>query len=170
MKILAEITARSLGMGDEVERLGGTYELRKSARAILVNAEGKIALQHLTKYNFYKLPGGGIEIGESSEQAVLREVREEVGAIAVIGAPLGVVIEYRGTLLHISYAYCLQVVGELIAPTLEEDEASAGQETVWLEPGVALAAVQASVPEKHEGHYIIAREQAFLKAFLGNLG
>jgi 8-oxo-dGTP diphosphatase len=168
MKLLAELTERSLNLGDEVERLGGMYELRKSARAVLSNGEGKIALQHLTKYNFYKLPGGGINIGESPEAAVVRELREEVGATAVMVRPVGVVIEYRNTLLHISYAYHLKLEGDLVTPTLEQGEIEEGQETVWLSPEEALAVVRSSAPEKFEGHFIIAREQAFLDAFISD--
>ena len=42
MKLLAEISEATLGLG-EVEQLGVRYELRKAARAILLNKEGQMA-------------------------------------------------------------------------------------------------------------------------------
>lgn len=50
------------------------------AAAILFN-QGKIALieRHRPRRHYFVLPGGGIETGETPEQAVVREVREELG-------------------------------------------------------------------------------------------
>jgi len=47
-------------------------------RAIIIE-NGKIAMVHSEKYNYYKLPGGGIEPGESKEEALVRETLEETG-------------------------------------------------------------------------------------------
>ena len=51
---------------------------RPSARGIIIR-DGKIAMVHSLKYDYYKFPGGGIEKGESPEQALQREVAEEAG-------------------------------------------------------------------------------------------
>jgi nucleoside triphosphatase len=48
--------------------------------ALIVNREGKILLAKSHKwFDKYTLPGGHIEIGETMEDAVKREVKEEVG-------------------------------------------------------------------------------------------
>src|SRR5437660_2074827 len=48
--------------------------------ALIVNPEGKILLAKSHKwFNKYTLPGGHIEVGETMKEAVMREVREEVG-------------------------------------------------------------------------------------------
>lgn len=50
--------------------------MRPSVRGIIIH-DGKVAMVHSLKYDYYKFPGGGIEDGESLEEALLREVAEE---------------------------------------------------------------------------------------------
>ena len=58
----------------------GSVGMRPSVRGIIMK-DGKIAMMHSLKYDYYKLPGGGIEPGESYEDTLIREVREESGLI-----------------------------------------------------------------------------------------
>jgi ADP-ribose pyrophosphatase YjhB (NUDIX family) len=52
--------------------------MKKASRAIIIK-DGRILLIHRIKNNkeYYVLPGGGIEEGESPEEAVIRELKEE---------------------------------------------------------------------------------------------
>ena len=45
--------------------------------AVIVN-DGKILAQRNTKTNEYYLPGGRVTFGETSEEALLREIKEEL--------------------------------------------------------------------------------------------
>lgn len=58
----------------------GTVGRRPSVRGIIIK-DGKIAMMHSLKYDYYKLPGGGIEEGEQLEDTLIREVREESGLV-----------------------------------------------------------------------------------------
>ena len=52
--------------------------VRDSARSIIIR-NGKVAMIHSLKYEYYKFPGGGIEQGETPVEAMIRETREESG-------------------------------------------------------------------------------------------
>lgn len=47
--------------------------------AIVFNPDGKILLAKSPKWHGYMIPGGHIELGESAENALKREFKEEVG-------------------------------------------------------------------------------------------
>lgn len=168
MKLLAEISEGTLGLSDQFELIGSEYQLRKSARVILLNQDGLMATQYLKTYTYHKLPGGGVDAGESIEDALKREVKEEVGCDCTIVRPVGMTIEYRNKykLLHISYCYVAEVVGEIGEPALEEGEIEEGHETLWLPPTEVLAKMKTDTPGKFEGHFILKREISFLEEYL----
>ena len=56
--------------------------VRNSARSIIIK-NGKVAMIHSGKYDYYKFPGGGIEAGESPVEAMIRETREESGLTVI---------------------------------------------------------------------------------------
>ncbi len=62
--------------------INGTSFYRPSARGIIIK-DGKLAMIHSLKYDYYKFPGGGIEQGEQREKALIREVLEETGLTVV---------------------------------------------------------------------------------------
>ena len=56
--------------------------VRDSARSIIIR-DGKVAMVHSLKYDYYKFPGGGIEAGEDPVDAMIRETREEAGLVVI---------------------------------------------------------------------------------------
>ena len=45
----------------------------------IIKQENKFLIMKVNKTSYYHIPGGQIEIGEDSEQAVIREIKEEIG-------------------------------------------------------------------------------------------
>ena len=73
----------------------GFTHTRLVARAILLNEQNKIALHTLHRddivgnQTYLEAPGGGVDEGETFEEAVKRECLEETGADIQIICPLG---------------------------------------------------------------------------------
>lgn len=109
------------------------YSLREAARAVVTDAEGKIALLHVTRARYYKLPGGGIENDEEPTETLARELQEEIGCNVEVVEGLGTVQEFRyyWNMNQLSYCYLARVVGNKGTPDFTEQERSEGFEIVW---------------------------------------
>ena len=64
---------------------GGTFNYRVCA--VMVH-DGKLLAMRDERSPYYYLPGGRVKLGETAEDAVLRELREELGISAAIRRPL----------------------------------------------------------------------------------
>ena len=60
--------------------------MRQAVRAIIIRDDSLLVI-HRNKYGqeYYTLPGGGIDAGETQEQAIIRELAEETGVIVELG-------------------------------------------------------------------------------------
>jgi 8-oxo-dGTP pyrophosphatase MutT (NUDIX family) len=141
------------------------YRIREAARAIVFDDDKLVALLYSTINHYYKLPGGGIEIGETKEDALKRECQEEIGCNIDIISEVGLTVEYRKQfgLKQISYCYLAKLIGEKGNPTLEPDEIEEGFKTVWLPLSEALISVKESKPTIYEGPYMVSRDTALLE-------
>lgn len=142
-----------------------TLTLRQAARAVVLDNENNIALLHVKKGRYYKLPGGGVEQGEDLSSALKRECLEEIGCNVAVGREVGMTIEYRGkyNVKQESYYYLARVIGPKILPQFTEKEVADGFASLWVTLEEAIRLVAGANTEDYQGKFIIPRELVFLR-------
>ena len=122
--------------------------------------------------------GGGIEDGETSEIAFLREILEETGCEVEIIKELGSLEEYRGekNFKQISYVYVGKVLKDTKVLNLTEKEKDEGAELVWETPENALKLIidnyDKLIGSQYENEYsskfVALRDRKILEYYLEN--
>lgn len=79
------------------ERVGHEPILLTFAAAIIADEHGRVLLQRRGDRDVWGLPGGALELGESAEEAVIREAREETGLEVRVERLIGVYTKYTDT-------------------------------------------------------------------------
>ncbi len=126
----------------------GKAFVRHSARSIIIR-DGRIAMVYSRLYNYYKFPGGGIEDGETHEQAIIRETREEAGLTVILASvrPYGYVHRVQKShhgdaerFIQDNFYYLCEAEAEAVSQMLDDYEAEEGFTLTWVEPQTAIAA------------------------------
>jgi len=136
---------------------------RTAARAVVFDANNQVALLHVGKNGYYKLPGGGIEPGENPKEALVRECMEELGCTIDVRGEIGKIIEYRRDLHQTSYCYLATLVGTQSTPHYTEEELAEEFEYLWKPLSEAIDLVSQATPTNLEGAFIKERDARFLR-------
>ncbi|MEC9485072.1 MAG: NUDIX domain-containing protein [Candidatus Izemoplasma sp.] len=120
---------------------------RNSVRAIIFK-HGQLLMVHARSTNEYKFPGGGIEQDEIREEALRREVLEEVGRkVNSVNESLGYtdqlyndIYDDRKYFYLRSYYYFCEVTDEILKQNLNLYEQNLRFEPMWVSIDDALAA------------------------------
>lgn len=160
MKLIKTIQFKDLKV-EETDK----FEIRRAARAVVFDHDKNIGILYVGKYNYHKLPGGGLEGDESIEEALKRECLEEIGCNIEIFGELGEIIEYRDkwSLKQHSYCYLANVVGKKGKPDFTQKEIDNGFEIKWLSLEEAAKLLENDKPDDYMGGFIQIRDSSFLK-------
>jgi len=88
--------------------------------ALIFDDEGRILLGHRRDVDWWNLPGGGMEVGETVDEALCREVREETGLDVEVGQLVGVYSKPQKQ--EVVLAFRCRVIGGTLQPTEETRE------------------------------------------------
>lgn len=169
MRHIALLDQHQLGLQDTSDQ--SISFTRRAARAVLYNAAGQVAVMHFTTTGSYKLPGGGIDEGEDTIDALHREIREETGYEITNIEELGEVEEYRYFCGMHQLSYCYTATaGNFVGTELTEKEQAGGMELHWFDTTAeAIAAIESGSKVDEEGSPIglkmmVLRDVAILEA------
>ena len=139
---------------------------RQACRAIIFDADCRIALLFAANDGYYKLPGGGVEYGEDLEAALRRECLEEAGCNIQIIGKLGTVMEFRDRqkLAQTSHCYLADVVDEKLAPHFTRKERREGCELTWVTFKEAIHLMESQSTKVYTALFVKKRELAIIKA------
>ena len=141
MQILTEIH-RAEGIN-----IHGREILRTAVRAVILRGL-KLLMVYSSNVGDYKFPGGGVDEGESHEQALARELREECGASLLgVDGELGAVVEYNfakdkgfDVFKMTSHYYFCQAGDGFGTQKLDNYEKDLGFKPVWINIDEAILA------------------------------
>lgn len=143
------------------------YRHRRAARVVVFDNNDNVAILHPIEKNWYGLPGGGVEEGETYEQGIIRECKEEIGCDIKIETLLGITIEYRklDNLINESHGYTSHVVGTKGRP-FADDETN-DSIIMWMPISEAIHLME-NTPQQENlyDQYCIERDLTFLKQAL----
>jgi ribosomal-protein-alanine N-acetyltransferase len=154
------------------EKLLGTEAVstnwpRLAARAVVRNRAGLIGVTYIQKFDLHNLPGGGVEPGESPEDTVRREVREEAGCTCGKLTPLGIVFENRGSqnFVQQSWYYAVEALEDDLPLMLTEKEKGNGTCIRWVPLEEAVRLINTQDVSMDSRKFVRARDLAALEAY-----
>ena len=127
-----------------------------SVAALVTNDQGKILLVN-SPWRGWEYPGGLIEPGETFQEALHREVREEAGVEIEITGFVGICKNVERNIVNIDFT-AKYVSGELCA----SEEST---EVVWVTPEEAYKMITFPLTRKRLENMLSGREEATLFCF-----
>ena len=156
---------------DKKDYAGCTHTFtRNSARSIIIR-NGRIAMVHSLKYDYYKFPGGGIEGGETPVDAMIRETREEAGLVVLPETVMEYGMVHRiqksdkdetECFVQDNYYYLCRAEDDPVPQNLDSYEAKESYRLEFVDPATAIAKNR-SVGESPYNRLMFEREARVLE-------
>ena len=166
MKPLIVLTDKQIFPGVEI-KAETQYESRLAVKILAFDDAQQLAMVG-TKYRL--LPGGGVKEGETFEEAVWREAREEMGCDVKIEREIGVTEEYRAQIgrHQETHFFLATVLGDKGVPTTTQEDEQ-GIEVEWFTLDQALIRLESQIEtipfKSYHACFNVRTQLAVLKEF-----
>src|SRR6266571_1482135 len=117
--IIMTETSSSTGSPDSLDASGSLPQFRIGVYALIFD-EGRVLLAHRRDIDWWNLPGGGMEVGETVDEAMRREVLEETGLEVEVERVVGVYSKPQKQ--EIVLTFRCRVIGGTLCATEESSE------------------------------------------------
>ena len=159
---------------DFLKPIDGHPNIRNSVRCLLINQNQEICLLYSRARDYYAIPGGGIEPGESLLQTLNRETLEETGYLLKNPKPIGNIYEQRYDRVTTTYFFSAQP-DKILHSNYMPDELEEDYILKWLSLPKALQIFQTACSEQqlhnfpsYKGAFISYRFLELLQYFIKN--
>jgi len=143
---------------------------RIAVRAFIIKDNPrKILVQHLELKDIFTIPGGGQEDGETLEETVIREVKEETGYECEIVRLLMVIKEYREEhdFSQVNYCYIVKAMNKG-SSSLTDKELSLKIRCDWMDVDEYKHILESKVVDDIQMSYVRKRDIAMINEYLSS--
>ncbi len=118
------------------------------ARTVILTEDNKIVLIKVEKGNYFTLVGGGIEEGETIEEGMIRECKEESGYDVSIVTSLGYIELWRKKYCRFIFGYLVRSFGKAKPLSLTDEEIELGHSVYLCSIDEAISHLQNDIDKK----------------------
>lgn len=135
-------------------------KMRTGCRGIVIK-DSLMLISHEVNADYYLIPGGGLEDGETPKECCAREIREETGYIVEPVSHFLTINEYYEEYKYISYYFLCEIIGKS-EQNLTAAETERGLIPEWTAPEKMI-----EMYSKHEDFAAISEEKrgAYLREY-----
>lgn len=142
---------------------------RYNVRGILTDNDGNVAMLKIENSDYYKLPGGSIEITETPDNAFLREVHEITGYKAELIGYLGWLEEhkYKRKFCMVSHCYVAKITSdEYDKELLASSQERLGFQLEWMPYRKAIERLSelSETCKEYQMSFVLRRERLILES------
>lgn len=139
-------------------------DIKHAARTVIYDQNNLFALIDVCSGEYFKIPGGGLEDNETSEQAAIREALEESGCEIKIIQKIGEseFIDEDKNIVHCSICFLAEKIKQINNPSFDDWEKSQNMKIIWVNINQAINLFKNAKPQNNFSQKINQRDFEFI--------
>jgi ADP-ribose pyrophosphatase YjhB (NUDIX family) len=138
--------------------------IKPSARTVIFDDNNLFAIIDVKDSEYFKIPGGGIEEGESPIQAAIREAKEESGCEIKIIKKIGdnKIINRPQNIIYYSVCFLAKKIKQNSEPNFDDWERQNKMKIIWVNIKQAISLFEKARPVDYISKKINQRDLSFI--------